>query len=41
MPKWFDLEGSSQFDLIDLTTAEPVWSDRFEYKRAAVGHVLD
>lgn len=30
-----------EFNLIDLTTGEPVWSDRFEYKRAASGHVLD
>jgi len=30
-----------QFDLIDLTTGEPVWSDRFEFKRQAGGHVWD
>ena len=30
-----------EFNLIDLAAGEPVWSDRFEYKRAAAGHVLD
>jgi Peptidoglycan-synthase activator LpoB len=30
-----------QFDMIDLTTGEPVWSDRFEFKRQAKGHVWD
>ena len=30
-----------EFNLVDLATGEPVWSDRFEYKRAAAGHVLD
>jgi hypothetical protein len=30
-----------EFSLIDLAAGQPVWSDRFEYKRAAAGHVLD
>lgn len=30
-----------QFDLLDLATGEPVWSDRFEFKRQARGHVWD
>jgi len=30
-----------QFDLVDLTTGEPVWSGRFEFKRRARGHVWD
>jgi len=30
-----------EFSLVDLATGEPVWSDRFEYKRAATGHALD
>lgn len=30
-----------EFSLIDLAAGEPVWTDRFEYKRAATGHVLD
>lgn len=30
-----------QFDLVDLTTGEPVWSDRFEFKRQARGHMWD
>lgn len=31
----------AEFELIDLTTGEPVWIDRFEYKREARGHVWD
>ena len=30
-----------EFEIIDLATAEPVWADRFEYKRVARGHVWD
>jgi len=30
-----------EFDLLNLTTGEPVWSDRFEFKRQAKGHVWD
>jgi hypothetical protein len=30
-----------EFDLLDLATNEPVWSDRFEFKRQARGHVWD
>ncbi len=30
-----------QFDLLNLGTGEPVWSDRFEFKRQAKGHVWD
>lgn len=30
-----------QFDLLDLKTGEPVWSDKFEFKRHAKGHVWD
>jgi hypothetical protein len=30
-----------QFDLVNLTTGEPTWSDRFEFKRQAKGHVWD
>jgi len=30
-----------EFELIDLKTGEPVWSDRFEFKRQARGHVWD
>lgn len=31
----------AQFEIIDLRTGEPVWQDRFEFKRAASGHVWD
>ena len=30
-----------EFQIIDLATAIPVWADKFEYKRGAVGHVWD
>jgi hypothetical protein len=30
-----------QFELVDLRSGEPVWQDRFEFKRAAVGEVWD
>lgn len=30
-----------EFQILDLVTGEPVWSDKFEYKRAAAGHILD
>ncbi len=30
-----------EFDLLDLATGEPTWSDRFEFKRQAKGHVWD
>ncbi len=30
-----------EFDLLDIGTGEPVWSDRFEFKRRARGHVWD
>ena len=30
-----------QFDLVDLATGETIWSDRFEFKRQARGHVWD
>lgn len=30
-----------EFDLIDLQTGEPVWSDRFEFKRSAHGLIWD
>jgi len=30
-----------QFDLVDLKTGETIWSDRFELKRQARGHVWD
>jgi hypothetical protein len=29
------------FEIIDLKTAVPVWIDKFEYKRAAIGHIWD
>ena len=30
-----------EFELIDLLSSQLVWSDKYEYKRAAVGHVWD
>lgn len=30
-----------EFHLVGLNTSERVWSDKFEYKRAAAGHVWD
>lgn len=30
-----------EFDLLDLNTGEPAWSDKFEFKRQAKGHVWD
>jgi hypothetical protein len=30
-----------EFDLLAFATGEPVWSDRFEFKRQAKGHVWD
>lgn len=30
-----------EFQLLDLNTGEPIWSDRFEFKRQALGHVWD
>ncbi len=30
-----------EFELIDLATGVPAWTDRFEYKRSARGHVWD
>ena len=30
-----------EFELVDLSTGEPMWSDRFEFKRQAGGHVWD
>lgn len=30
-----------EFEIIDLTSAIPAWTDKFEYKRGAVGHVWD
>lgn len=30
-----------EFDMLDLNTGEQVWSDRFEFKRQARGHVWD
>lgn len=30
-----------EFSLIDLKTSEPIWTDRFEYKRLATGHIWD
>lgn len=30
-----------EFDLLDFATGEKVWSDRFEFKRQAKGHVWD
>lgn len=31
----------AEFEMLDLRTATPVWSDRFEFKRSAKGHVWD
>jgi hypothetical protein len=30
-----------EFEILDLATRLPVWTDKFEFKRAAAGHVLD
>jgi len=30
-----------EFELIELAGGEPVWIDRFEYKRGATGHIWD
>lgn len=30
-----------EFDMLNLKTGEPVWSDKFEFKRQAKGHVWD
>jgi hypothetical protein len=30
-----------EFDLVDLRTGEPVWNDKFEFKRAAHGAIWD
>lgn len=30
-----------EFEILDLRTAEPVWTDRFEFKRLAMGHIWD
>jgi hypothetical protein len=30
-----------EFEVLDLATGEPVWTDKIEYKRAAAGHVWD
>ena len=30
-----------EFDLLEFATNQPVWSDRFEFKRRARGHVWD
>jgi hypothetical protein len=30
-----------EFDLLEFATGEPVWSDKFEFKRQAKGHVWD
>lgn len=30
-----------EFQLLDLGTGEPVWSDKVEYKRVAKGHIWD
>ncbi len=30
-----------EFEILDMASGEPVWSDRFEYKRSAHGHVWD
>ena len=29
----------AEFEIMDLATGEPVWADRFEFKRAASGHI--
>lgn len=31
----------AEFEILDLDTGEPVWTDRFEFKRAATGHIWD
>lgn len=31
----------AEFEVVDLATGSPVWSDRFEFKREARGHVWD
>lgn len=31
----------AEFEILNHATAEPVWIDRFEYKREATGHVWD
>ncbi|MCE9591117.1 MAG: hypothetical protein K8S99_11395 [Planctomycetes bacterium] len=31
----------AEFELLDIHDGVPVWTDRFEYKREAVGHVWD
>ena len=31
----------TEFEIIDLRTGVPVWQDRFEFKRAARGHLWD
>lgn len=30
-----------EFQILDLISGEPIWSDRFEFKRAAKGHIWD
>ena len=30
-----------EFELLDLRSGEPEWIDKFEYKRAATGHIWD
>jgi len=30
-----------EFEIIDLRTGVPAWADKFEYKRAATGHIWD
>jgi hypothetical protein len=30
-----------EFSILDLAGGEPVWTDKFEYKRAASGHIWD
>jgi hypothetical protein len=30
-----------EFEILNLSTGEPAWTDKFEYKRAAVGHIWD
>ena len=31
----------AEFEILDMQTGEPAWTDRFEFKRAAKGHVWD
>lgn len=31
----------AEFEILDLATGEPVWIDRFEFKREALGHIWD